>query len=97
MKLILFAVAVVVLGVGDLAHATDTSKPVAKSAASASKAKPISKHGVALDASTAKAPHRYPASARKLPDPKPLKSNSSSNAGTVHKDAPLDQIAGAGG
>jgi hypothetical protein len=52
---------------------------------------------VPLDRSTASAPHKYPPSARVNPPPRPLRSNDRSQAGTVHKDAPLDQIAGAGG
>lgn len=49
-----------------------------------------------VDRSTAAAPHKYPPSARVLPTPRPLQSNDKSQAGTVHKNAPLDQVAGAG-
>jgi hypothetical protein len=50
-----------------------------------------------IDRSTAAAPHEYPTSARVYPPARPLRSNDKAQAGTVHKNAPLDQIAGAGG
>ena len=74
------------------APARTLSKPTPAKAAKSAKKQPV-----IPDTSTASAPHRYPRSARILPPARPLASSASSQAGTVHKDAPLDQIAGTGG
>lgn len=47
------------------------------------------------DTATATAPHRYPPTARAVTGT--VGSIRSDNAGTVHKNAPTDQVAGTGG
>jgi hypothetical protein len=105
MKQLLAIASAAVLASG-LAVAEPVSTPKAgahKPAAAPSKTAPAKtskttkKVAVIPDQSTASAPHRYPASARVLPPSRPLASGAKSQAGTVHKDAPLDQVAGAGG
>ena len=100
----LLAVTAAALAAGalGLAHAETGAQAgagTAKAAAAkaSAKAKTAKKAPVVPDRSTAAAPHRYPASAQVKPTAKPLASSASSQAGTVHKDAPLDQVAGAGG
>ena len=100
----LLAIASAAVFASGLAYAEPASSAKAGSSKSAaatasSKAAPSKTKKVAVipDRSTAAAPHRYPASARVLPPSRPLASGAKSQAGTVHKDAPLDQVAGAGG
>ncbi|MEO6340045.1 MAG: hypothetical protein ABIO39_08420 [Caulobacteraceae bacterium] len=65
------------------------SKP-SMSKAAARKSPPVK------DVATASAPHRYPATARKATSTT-VGAIRSDNDGTVHKNAPVDQVAGAGG
>ena len=99
----LLIAAISIIALGGAAYAEGTaSKSTTAPARTLSKPTPAkaaksAKKPVILDTSTASAPHRYPRSARILPPARPLASSASSQAGTVHKDAPLDQVAGTGG
>ncbi len=69
---------------------------VQKSKAKSAKAKAsaVRKAPVVKDTASAAAPHRYPPSAKEKTGT--VGAVRSDNAGTVHKNAPLDQVAGAG-
>ena len=56
---------------------------------------PTKKAPAVKDTASAGAPHHYPATAKKAPTT--VGAIRSNNDGTVHKNAPVDQVAGAGG
>ena len=80
---------------GQNADAVQKGKASASTAKSSTGKRAARKAPPVKDTATATAPHRYPPTARGVTGT--VGAIRSDNAGTVHKNAPTDQVAGTGG
>ncbi len=78
-----------------LPNGQSADKVQAAKGTKAKAAKPASRNAAVKDTASAAAPHRYPTANK--PPVATVGAIRSNNDGTVHKNAPIDQVAGAGG